>query len=131
MLLNCQTVFSQSKVLVVEGDTLICNTVEQQKFWIKQYYRVQELQEKDSVNQEIISKLDSNYVDCQHNLADKDLQLENTEKIVEFKDETITVLNNELTEQKKATQRQKFYKWAAVSIGMTGTAIMTYLYLTK
>ena len=131
LLLNSQIAFTQSRVLVIDGDTLICNSVEEQKFWVKQYYQVKELQKLDSVNIEIISKLDSNIVDCQANLMDKDIQLENTEEIVEIQYEQIRTLNDLLTEQKRAARREKILKWTALTIGTIGTSVMTYLYFTK
>ena len=131
ILLNCQTAFTQQRVLVVDGDTLICNSVEEQAFWVKQYFRVQELEELDSINLAVISYKDSIISNDQEIILKQTIVIENTEEIVEFQGEQINTLNNELTEQKKATRRQKFYKWVAVTIGASATSVMTYLYLTK
>jgi len=117
--------------LVVDGDTLICNSVEEQAFWVKQYFRVQELEELDSINLAVISYKDSIISNDQEIILKQTIVIENTEEIVEFQGEQINTLNNELTEQKKATRRQKFYKWVAVTIGASATSVMTYLYLTK
>jgi hypothetical protein len=131
ILSSSQIAYSQSRVLVIEGDTVVLQTPEEHAFWVKQYYRVKELEKNASVDSLAYMKLDSNYVDCQLNLEDKNDQLVNTEKIVEFKDEEISTLNDLLTENKKAVRRQKFYKWTAIVIGTASTTLMTYLYLTK
>ena len=126
-----QIAYSQQKVLVIEGDTLICNTPEEHAFWVKQYFKVKELEETAFIDSLAFIKLDSNYIDCKLNFLDKVNQLTNTEKIVEFKTEEINTLKDLLTEQKKAVRKQKFYKWTAIIIGSAGTTVVTVFYLLK
>lgn len=126
-----QTAFTQQRVFIIDGDTLIGNTPEEQAFWVKQYFKVKELEKLDSINLTVIVYKDS-VIDSQRQIIDKkDILIENDGEIIDMQKEIIQTLDNELSEQKKAVRRQKFYKWTAIIIGGSGTTVLTYLYLTK
>lgn len=126
-----QTAYSQQRVFVIDGDTLIGNTPEEQAFWVKQYFKVKELEELDSINLTVITYKDSVISSQRQIIEKKDIIIENNGSVIEMKDEIIKTLNDALSEQKKAVRKQKLYKWTAIILGGAGTTLMTYLYLTK
>jgi len=130
-LFHCQIVYSQQTVLDNKGDTLICTTLNQYSFLIKSVYKVQELTELDSLNNEIIDFQDSVITNKEIIIENQILIISNQNNIVKFKDEVITILNNELTEQKKSTRTQKVQKWISIGIGSLLTSYVGVLYLTK
>ena len=126
-----QTAFTQQRVFLVDGDTLIGNTPDEQAFWVKQYFKVKELDSLNNVNLTIITYKDS-IIDSQREIVDtKDIIIENNGDVIEMQKEIIDALDKELTEQKKAVRRQKIYKWTAIILGGAGTTILAVLYLTK
>lgn len=118
-------------VLNNEGDTLICTTLNQYSFLLKSVYKVQELKELDSLNNDIISFQDSVIQNKETIIENQILIIENKKTIIEFKDEQIILINNELTEQKKSTRTQKVQKWISIGIGSLSTIYFGVLYLTK
>lgn len=110
--------FSQSTELNSKGDTVICLTVPQTKFLLKQNYKAEEykslyfISEKQKLFQDSIiennKKINDNYLKV----------ISNDTKIIEFKEYENEKLNLTIKNQGKEIRKQKVLKWA--SFGSTG-----------
>ncbi len=130
-LFYCQIVYSQQTVLNNNGDTLICSSVNEYSFLIKSVFKVKELTLLDSINNSIIIYQDTLISNKDTLIENQNLIIKNKNSIIYLKDSQLEILNNELIEQKKSTQKQKVQKWISIGVGSLFTILSTYIYVTK
>ena len=125
------TAYSQTTILNKSGDTLICFTVDQAKFLLKQVYEVRKYQEIDSIHRAQHAICDSLNQSCQKIILDQGEIIVNQSEIVKLREYEIKKLNEQLETERKATRKQRRQKYLAIGIGSAGTLFMTYLWLMK
>lgn len=124
--------FSQSTELNSKGDTVICLTVPQTKFLLKQNYKAEEykslyfISEKQKAFQDSIiandKKIQENYLKV----------ISNKEKEIEFKEYENEKLNLTIKNQGKELRKQKVFKWLSVSsTGLIAGAFGYYVWKIK
>jgi hypothetical protein len=114
--------YSQQTVINSKGDTLICFSVEQSKFLLKQVYEVAKLTELNS-NCEIRNTLQDSLIQSQSvtiQLLEK--KADNLQKIIIYSDSINTILEEKLSDEQEKTIHQKNMKrvWIGVSSAVSG-----------
>ena len=123
MLLSLTSIaYSQQTVINSKGDTLICFSVEQSKFLLKQVYEVAKLSELNA-NCEKRSELQDSLVKFQDTtivLLEK--KVGNLQKIVEYNASINAILQEKLAEEEGKTNYQRNMKrvWMGVSGAVSG-----------
>lgn len=122
--------YSQSIMLNERGDTLVCFSVSQSKFLLKQCYRTEELDtllslcEKQNAELDSINKRNSVIMLNYKEIAD------NNTKIIGIKDYQIEKLNESLSQTNKDVRKQKVYKWIAIGVGTIIAGYSSYYIIT-
>ncbi len=118
-------------ILTLEGDTLICISLPQSRFLIKEHYRANEQQSLDSLCE--LQRLYSDSIITVGNkiITDQRSIIKNDSSIIGFKDYQISTAAQMIKNEHRLARRQGFYKWVASIAGSAATTAMTYFYLTK
>jgi hypothetical protein len=114
--------YSQQTVINSKGDTLICFSVEQSKFLLKQVYEVAKLTELNS-NCEIRNTVQDSLIQSQSitiQLLEK--KADNLQKIITYSDSINTILEKKLSDEQDKTIHQRNMKrvWIGVSSAVSG-----------
>jgi hypothetical protein len=114
--------YSQQTVINSKGDTLICFSVEQSKFLLKQVYEVAKLTELNS-NCEIRNTVQDSLIQSQSitiQLLEK--KADNLQKIITYSDSINTILKKKLSDEQDKTIHQRNMKrvWIGVSSAVSG-----------
>lgn len=123
MLLSLTSIaYSQQTVINSKGDTLICFSVEQSKFLLKQVYEVAKLTELN-VNCEIRNTVQDSLIHSQGitiQLLEK--KADNLQKIVNYNAQLNTILQEKIENEQQKTKYQRHMKrvWMGVSGAVSG-----------
>jgi hypothetical protein len=114
--------YSQQTVINSKGDTLICFSVEQSKFLLKQVYEVAKLTELN-VNCEIRNTVQDSLIHSQSvtiQLLEK--KADNLQKIVNYNAQLNTILQEKIENEQQKTKYQRNMKrvWMGVSGAVSG-----------
>lgn len=124
------TAYSQ-KTILDKGDTLICFTVKQSKFLLKEHYRAEECDTLKSIC-EAQSQLKDSVIKSDKKIQnDLSLVIKNKDSEIALQDLVIDDLRKKILLEQKATRRQKFYKWLSITGGCVATGFVGFLYITK
>lgn len=129
LLMNLK-LYSQ-KVLKQGNDTLICFTVKESKFLLKQSIA---LKECDTLRS--ICELQREYADSIIKLGKKmefDLNklIENSNQEIRLRDYKISLLESDVKKYTYLYKKERFLKYFTIGVGAAFTGFITYLYITK
>ena len=106
--------FSQKLVLNKLGDTTICFSLSQGKYLLKQTYKALECDTLRKICETQLAISDSVISQQSKNIANYKTLITNNEDILWVKNDQISNLKLELSNEKKATRQQRVYKWFAI-----------------
>lgn len=110
---------------------MICFTVNQSKFLLKQVYRLNECDTLRSICEAQLSDCDSISKSFSNVKKDFSMFVENSKSENKIYEYEITGLKAELKDEKRKTRIQKVYKVIAIGVGSAATGFMTYLWIKK
>ncbi len=93
--------YSQTKALTSNGDTVICFSVQKAKFLLKQHYKVKELMELDSINKAQLALKDSVNATNKRTISDLDTVVANQKKIIDFRGAQLSDTKDKLAKSQK------------------------------
>lgn len=123
-------VYSQ-KTILDKKDTLICFTVSQSKFLLKEHYRTIMVDSLNSICEAQLSICDSIRANDQIIYNNQVLMIQNKIEVIQVKDYEIGKLHETINDQKKTIRRQKTYKWLSIIGGGVLSGFLGYAYITK
>ena len=132
MLLSLTSIaYSQQTVINSKGDTLVCFSVEQSKFLLKQVYEVAKLNELN-YNCEVRNTVQDSLILSQSltiELLEK--KADNLQKIVFYNASINTILQEKLADEERKTKHQRNMKkvWMGVSGAVSG--LFVYYVITR
>ncbi len=131
LLLLAPTAFSQTTGLNSKGDTIICNTIGQYRFWQQSYFKSRELQQLLDVSE--LARLKLAQAEYKDSLAIVEYVKSLDAKKEELRLTNIKVdgLNKTIVDQDKEITRQKIYTWLAIVGAGAATSFIGYKYITK
>lgn len=122
--------FSQQIILNDKGDTLICFSVNESKFLLKEYYRAKELDEVLKICETEKQISDTIIVRSLVIISDLKQVNANNQQIIKAKDYELEQANISIGIANKNVRKQKVYKWIAIGVGATITGFSGYYILT-
>lgn len=122
--------FSQQIILNDKGDTLICFSVNESKFLLKEYYRAKELDEVLKICETEKQISDTIIVRSLVIISDLKQVNANNQQIIKAKDYELEQANISIGIANKNVRKQKVYKWIAIGVGTTITGFSGYYILT-
>lgn len=125
------TAFSQVIVLSNNNDTTICFELAKSRFLLKSYYKAAETAKLYEICQEQKAFKDSILVQKKIIIDDYSRIMKNQKEMISLKDKEIVLLNIALLNEKRATRRQKLYKWIAIGAGGALSGYLGFKYITK
>ena len=130
ILLTSTKSFSQ-KTILDNSDTLICFSVPQSKFMLKEYYRAISNDSLLKVSErQIISY--KKIIEADKLIFDKyDEEVANYMLIINNQQVQMQDLSYQIREHKKTIKKEKLKKQLAIGCGVLATGIMTYLWIVK
>lgn len=126
--------FSQTIILGSKKDTStanVCFTLDQSKFLLKSYYKLQECDTLRTICEEQRSYCDSALEAEKKVSANFSMVIKNNKDAFKIYDYAIVGYNNKLKDARRQTRKQIVYKWVAIAVGGAATGAMTYLWIKK
>lgn len=126
------SITSFGQTVVIDGqDTMVCFTPEQSKFILKEVTKVEYLEEKDSINTQLLAEQDSLIQNHNEIIANKDSIIANRQEAFDVCKDDLDITRNNLDATKKDLKKQKRRTRATLGIGGTIVAVLTTLLLVK
>lgn len=123
--------YSQTITLNKAGDTTICFTLSQSKFILKKIYQASEYQKLDSICEQQLSVYQLEILDYKKVQYNQSLIIKNGNELANLKDIKIDILTKQISEEKKKTRIQKFYKVGAMVAGGALSGYLGFKLITK
>lgn len=127
--LMSSTLYSQTTQLI-KGDTSICFTITQSKFLLKQAYKVKELTEIISINNQERIIYDSITKNNNEIIQNQDELLKDSKEILKLKEFQIQEEKDKTKQAQKETRKQRTGKIAAIVIGTAVAILEGVLFIT-
>lgn len=131
VLLMTSKIYSQKAIIEKPGDTLICFSVPQSKFLLKEYYRLQMIDSLLYVCEEQKLVYDANLKTCNRLSFKYEKQFENCSQYQKIQEHEIIRLNKLVDEQEKTIIREKRNQKILLVCSGLLTGFFGYLALTN
>jgi hypothetical protein len=110
---------------------MICFSVNQSKFLLKTYYKLQTCDTLRNICEVQLDYCDSALQAEKKVSANFSMVIKNNKDAFKIYDYAIVGYNNKLKDARRQTRKQIVYKWVAIAVGGAATGAMTYLWIKK